>query len=320
MTRPKKTIYIVGLLFLLFWVPFVNESGANSSTQPNADPALVSWRSLSFKADKMLTKVMVDIELTVISAENAEALLIDTPQGTPAEASSSRVYQIDVNRTIDRPIRATIKEQDRIWFDPGTFNTLGRMRLRTGDEEFKKTYRFTREGVFRKNREPKNGDETRQPPEKWTKKKETFYPFNLEQLQCQSAAERSILIYLASALILPGSDEPVPMCVFGKRQLHRVWMRSLGIEKLKVDYIEKKQPAPTRREGTVAAIKIALESRPLKGNLDEDENFSFLGFQKDIVIYIDPNTRVPLKASGVIPGIGKAKLELCEVEMGSPTE
>jgi hypothetical protein len=43
------------------------------------------------------------------------------------------------------------------------------------------------------------------------------------------------------------------------------------------------------------------------------ENFSFLGFHKNISVFIDPATHLPVKASGIIPMVGKADLRLQEV-------
>ena len=82
---------------------------------------------------------------------------------------------------------------------------------------------------------------------------------------------------------------------------------------LKINYIEKKQQTATRKEKKIKALKFTLTTEPLESDLNENENFSFFGFQKDISIYIDPVTRLPLQASGAIPTVGKVRLKLREV-------
>ena len=51
----------------------------------------------------------------------------------------------------------------------------------------------------------------------------------------------------------------------------------------------------------------------MDSGLKEAENFSFLGFHDNIVMYIEPGSRLPIQAGGVIPTIGAAQLQLNEV-------
>jgi hypothetical protein len=84
-----------------------------------------------------------------------------------------------------------------------------------------------------------------------------------------------------------------------------------------VDYIEKKQQTQTRRNGELKALKIALTAEPLPSQLDESENFSFLGLHKTIAIFIDPATNLPLQVVGDISAVGSATLKLLEVRLRS---
>ena len=71
----------------------------------------------------------------------------------------------------------------------------------------------------------------------------------------------------------------------------------------------------THRQGKVDALKIDLEIQPLASDLDEDEDFSFLGFEKDIAIFIDPVSRIPLQLSGKIPKVGNETVKLHQVTL-----
>ena len=92
-------------------------------------------------------------------------------------------------------------------------------------------------------------------------------------------------------------------------------LRAQGIHSLEVDYIEKDQQTETRQKGTIEALKIAIETRPMESNLNDSEDFSILGLHKDIVFFIDVRSRLPLQISGYIPGVGKADLKLNEVRI-----
>ena len=58
----------------------------------------------------------------------------------------------------------------------------------------------------------------------------------------------------------------------------------------------------------------------MDSGLKEPENFSFLGFHNDIVIFIEPVTGLPIQAEGVIPTIGKAQLKLKQVKWSLKSE
>jgi hypothetical protein len=53
----------------------------------------------------------------------------------------------------------------------------------------------------------------------------------------------------------------------------------------------------------------------MKSDLKTVENFSFLGFHKNISLYIDPISHIPVQASGTIPAVGKVHLKLRETFM-----
>jgi hypothetical protein len=249
-------------------------------------------------------------------ASEIEALLISSTKGLPIKATASEASQMTINTTIDPRFRSPVSIYNRIWFNPADAKALGRIRLRRGDDDFKKNYRFTKQGVFRHRMEPKNKKEVSLAPEKWTDVKDSFYPYDQARLGCSSVTERSLLIYILSATSVSKNNDPLSLCVFGKRQLHRVQLRKEGTQPIQFTYIEKNQQVETRKkEGTVKALKIAITVKPIDSGQEAAENFSFFGFHKDIAIYIDPTLGLPLRVSGIIPAFGKAHLELREINL-----
>jgi hypothetical protein len=103
--------------------------------------------------------------------------------------------------------------------------------------------------------------------------------------------------------------------VLGKRQLHRVQLRNEGTLPIKVNYLEKRRQPEIRKEGTVKAFKMIITAQPIERFSEEAEQFSFLGLHKDITIYLEANSLMPLQVSGFIPTVGRADLTLATVQL-----
>ncbi len=284
------------------------------------DPQQVPWSQLSFHAKKFWVEVASDIQLRYLTASELDAVLLTSPQGDPLDRAPKEAAQMTIHTTIDPRFRSAVNIVNHIWFDPIDASALGRVRIRRGEDDFKKLYRFTKQGAFRHRIEPKNKDEARLAPESWTDTKDTFYPYDKKQLKCPVVSERSVLIYILSAAAVARNNNPFLFCAFGKRQLHRVSARIEGWQPVAVQYIEKGRQTENLKEGTVRALKIAITGTPVVDDQRAAENFSFLGFRKNIAIYIDPTRNLPIQISGVIPSIGKAELKLNRVRLNQTSD
>jgi hypothetical protein len=314
LTRIKLVIFCLTILIGLGTI--TRSAEAQTGSHLDLDFNRVPWTHLSFHAKNFWVEVSTDIQLRLLAATELDALLLAQSKKTPVEPQTSQAAELTINTIIDFRFRSAVKIYNRIWFDPTNASAFGRVRLRRGEDDFKKIYRFTDQGVFRHRIEPKDKKEASLAPEKWTDIKDTFYPYNKKELNCPVVSECSLLIYLLSAAPISKINDPVSLCVWGKRQLHRVQLRNEGTLPIKINYIQKKHQVETRIEGTVRALKFAITAHPIETQLEDAENFSFLGFHKDITIYIDPSTALPIQASGIIPTIGKADLVLKEMRWG----
>jgi hypothetical protein len=306
------------LLFVLFFMMIQlavlsNSTRAQSYSQIRLDPKRVAWLQLTYGIKNFSVEVTTQVQLESLPAAEVEATLIKSSQGVPIKAWGPESYRITVHITVDPIFKTPVKTVNHVWFNPNDATALGRIRLRRGNDDFKKVYRFTEQGVFRHRREPKDQQETSKQPEKWTDVKDTFYAHNRDQLGCPNVTERLVLIYIVSATEISKNMPPLSFCVFGKRQLFHVRFQPQGFHSLKVDFIEKNQQNEIRRQSEVEALKIALETQPLASDLEKVENFSFLGFQEDIAIFIDPVSNLPIQLSGKIPKAGNVTIKLREV-------
>lgn len=311
----KKLLAMFILICLLLFGGFFNSIGSQSYTQLELDAKRIPWANLSYQAKSFWVKVSTDLHLESLSADVVKAAMIDNKHGVALQVPAKGAYKLTSNTIIDSLAQSPVEIVNQVWFDPADATALGRVRLRKGKDDFKKIYRFTQQGVFRHRREPKDPQEAQVDPEQWTDVRDTFYPYNLAQLGCTNVSERLLLIYIVAAVEQLDNDRPLFLCVFGKRQLFQVQLKSAGLHSVTVDYVEKKHQTQQHRQGKVKAHKIILETRPLESNLEKVENFSFLGFRKNIAFFFDPSSKLPIQVSGEIPTAGKTILKLREVQL-----
>ena len=310
MTYRKGKLIVFGLSILLSCNIHSRPAHAQSSSRPLYDPGRIPWTELTFHAKNFWVEVSTTVQLTSIPVSEVESQLLAAPQGMPIKPTSSQVSQMTIRTTIDPIFRSPVTIYNRIWFDPTDASALGRVRLRRGEDDFKKMYRFTRQGVFRHQIEPKDKKEALLAPENWTHESDNHYAYDPAELGCSGVTERTLLIYILAAADLSKIDNPISLCVFDKRQLHRVQLKKSSLHPIAVNYIVKKQQSVTRNEITIKALKIEIITKPMESDLDEPENFSFLGFQRDISLYIDPVSHLPIQTSGIITAIGHVDLKL----------
>ena len=316
--RIHKKILLFALFFMVIPLTrFSNSTRAQSYSQIQLDPKRVPWTQLSYRIKNFSAEVNAQVQLESLPAAEVEAALIKSPQGVPIKAWRPESNRITIHYMVDSIFKSPVKTINQVWFNPKDATALGRIRLRRGNDDFKKVYRFTDQGVFRHRRKPQDQKESLKQPEKWTDVKDTFYAYNIDQLGCPNVTERLVLIYIATASVaeISKSMQPLSFCVFGRRQLFHVRLKPEGFHSLKIDFIEKKQHGDIRRRGEVQALKIALDIQPLASDLKSVEDFSFLGFQENIAIFIDPVSGLPIQSSGKISMVGNLTIKLHEVRL-----
>jgi hypothetical protein len=314
MTYRKCKLVVFSLALMLCSSMYGNAARAQSSSGFQYDPNRVPWTDLTFHAKNFWAEVSTSVELISLPAAEAEALLLPSPKGAPIKPAAPQVYQMTINTTIEPKFRSPVSIYNRIWFNPTDAAALGRIWLRRGEDDYKKIYRFTRQGVFRHQIEPKNMKEALLAPENWSNESDNFYAYDPAKLGCSGITERSLLIYMLSAADnISKTGNPLSLCVFDKRQLHRVKLQQEGTYPISVNFVEKAQQKEIRKEERIDALKIAINAKPMESDLNEVENFSFFGLHEDISIYIDPQTALPIQVSGIIPTVGSAHLKLVEV-------
>lgn len=308
-TLNKWLAIALPLVLILLGINF-NASQAQSKSPLALDANKIRWSHLVFGAKSVWVDVKVDVRMEPQSKSKMQTELLENRQGDAIPIPDAGGYRLTTNIETDAAFKAKVNKNNLVWFIPHDGTALGRFRLRRGKDDFKKVYRFTKQGVFRHRQEPKNKQEARQEPDQWTDILDTFYTYSPAQLGCANITDRLLLIYIAAAAGMPENKQPLSVCAFGKRKLFRVKLQPAGMESIKTDFTEIKNQTETRRQGETNAFRIDLETQQLPSDLGIDENFSFLGLQKNISIYIEPETNLPIQIRGDIPSAGRAVLSL----------
>ena len=306
---------IACILAFVAFICFAGHGWGQSFDHLTLDPDRVLWSRLSFRAKRAVVDVKVDVRLASFSTAEFQSIWRTNPQSIPLPSPGQKVYNMNVNRVIDHIFSRPVTLSNQVLFEPVQAAAFYRVRLRYGKDEIKRTYWFSREGVHRLRTKPSNKGEASGDPAKWTDARTSFYPYDLTQLGCPQVTDPMLLIYLLSAARLDKKGDSLSLCVFGKQQLHRIRMRVEGLQTLEVDYSENREEGKARKKGKVDGLRVTLEAQPLHSDLKDAENFSFLGFHKDITIDIDPELRIPLQVSGRIPTVGAVTLKLSGVEI-----
>jgi len=315
MDSRKTSPAIVCMMVFVSLIYFAGQGWGQSFNHLKLNPDQVLWNRLNFRAKRAVVDVKVDVRLAPFSTAEFESIWRTNPRFIPQPSLGQEVYTIKVKRVIDHIFSRPVTLSNQVLFEPIQAAAFYRVRLRQGKDDIKRTYWFSRKGVHRLRTRPSMKEEGLGEPAKWTDARTSFYAYDLNQVGCPQVTDPMLLIYLLSAAHLDKSGDSLSLCVFGKQQLHRLRMQVEGLQTLEVDYSENRAEGNVRKKGKVNGLRITLEAQPLQADLKEAENFSFLGFHKEITIDIDPELRIPLQVSGSIPTIGVVALKLSGVSI-----
>ena len=279
------------------------------------DADKVLWNHLSYRAKSIFGKVTTDVRLLAVPVEEVADLLITDPAGEALQPSGATVFTLTIYSNINPLFGSDEILKTQSWFDPDGAGALQRVRLRQGKDKWQKSYRFTKKGVFRLRKKPRDSREENLTLDQWTKIRNHFYLYGDKGLGCPQILEPASLLYIVSVIDLTTDQPPLNLCVFNKKQLHLVKVSVGGSQSLKVNYLETQGDNQTRVDKKIDTIKISFQPRSLAPTDIEPEEFSFLGLKGDFDIFFDQVTNLPVQVSGKTSVFGKVDSRLHEVEL-----
>jgi hypothetical protein len=289
--------------------------GGPAGAAPETGPA-VPWKSFSFEAERLGSRVTVEVRVDSEPAVPAPAGPWPPVRGEPLRPRGATVLKLTVLATIDPIGISPIRLEGRVWFDPATGTPLRAIRSRRGSEDYAQWFVFGREGVFRRQHEPRDPAQATEPPERWTRVSENVYAGPADAARCPSTpVETLMLVYLMSSSAMKGSFELEPLCVFHKRQLHLVRFRAERRERIAFDYLERSGGEAERRAGSTGGVTIRLSSAPIGAYHGEVERFF-----KDPELTVSADGRLPLAGACDFPVIGRVDMRLKEIRFEDPSQ
>jgi len=295
------------LLMSSLFLPFAS-SAAERIPALSIDKKTVTWKHLSFKGKEFFAKLSAEIELISPLESELDAAFIPSPQGVPVAITKFGALVIDTKISV-KSIFGKIKLRKIAWFDPVTLSAMQYVRERRGFKDSEKTYRFTDKGIFRVAKKPIGKDEIMQPPERWSASNEEFYPYDSEKKDCVNITAPIPVIYLISALKISDFEKPVTICVFNKKKTVYLDIQKEPSEAFQLNHIEVKGDKAIHKNTSILAEVLSLKARSISSGQAIDD-FTLVGLQGDLRIYIDSESRTPVQLRGDYKSFGEIKLNL----------
>jgi hypothetical protein len=284
----------VGLLLNIFH--------ANAS---QFDPDNIKWSELTFSASVLFFTVNAEIKFKKLPASKAVADLI-SPNPTPAGSAPMMPSQDQVYYLSSYTSNFGRHTNLEFWFE-GDLTALQRTQTETGRKTIVRTYRFFKDGAYRKDLLPADGQE-KSPPASWTKTSSEFYPYP-DDLPAYKMTDNNVIFYAISAAKLYNKGDRVVFLTFDKEHINQVEIVLQGTEEIETEYVVHTKDGKKRIRETVDALRLSIQSEPVNKNIPKKE-FVFLGVKGDISLYIHPKSRIPLQVSGKADYIGQTDITL----------
>ena len=185
--------------------------------------------------------------------------------------------------------------------DPGSGNSLQYEVRDSGKRLRERIVRFTDGGAFHRTRRPRP-DEKAGAPATWTDQSSGFWPYDQPLAGGTTVLDSLALLYVIAGSTLVQTGDEMEVLVYQKRQLVRVRLTVDGLRKARVAYQATGDDGTRSCRGTAEALRIHLTVLPF-GTAKPD--FDFLGLKSAIVVYLEPQSRLPIQIEGDAAIIGR---------------
>ncbi len=269
------------------------------------------WRELYFQGGKGFTRIAASVRLRSPLGFCPSNLSKPLSGFAPCPLEGPDIRVLSVESAVSTLIPPQEEYIQHVWFNRKTMNTYQRIRWKKGSRPWIKTYTWGKTGVQRLKLQPSGPMELPFSPDKWTKKHKSFFTYPRGgRTGCGIISEPTILLYLASVMDPKRTSFPFELCVFVKKQLHKVTMRLVRLKPMKVSFESYGLQGQHRVEKTVKPLVFFITSSPVDPEDKKHEAFSLLGLQEEIYIFIDPETGLPVRIIGKTKRIGDMVLAL----------
>jgi hypothetical protein len=268
------------------------------------NPARVGWSRVGLEAHKLFIKATTVAEWSVENAGSVAGRLAESPEGVVV-VPGANILKVNYRAALPG-----LKSDTTLWMDPETGNSL-QYEVRDSGKRFReRIVRYTDAGAYQRTRRPKPGED-KGTPAKWTDETAGFWPYG-QNLAGQPVLDSLGLLNFIAASDLAKSGDQTEVLVFHRRALVRVRLTVDGLLDAKVAYRAVGDDGRRSCKGTTRALNIRLTVLPFG---TESTDFDFLGLKSDIAIYLEPQSRLPLRIEGRAAVIGRVITNLQEARL-----
>lgn len=276
---------------------------------PAAAPALVPepvqpWSCLDFRAEQLMFKGTTRICAKKTRAEEMrEWLPASDPKEPPLPqpAPGARLMKM----TVKADLAGRLTEEE-VYFEPESGRTLQRTRVKLGSDPYRKSYRFGEAGLDWTRSAPRSREETERAEPAWSKIENHSAPYPAGSL-CKVYSEPVLLLYLLAAHDW-NSGKNLEFCMFAGKKWNRIEAISQGMRAFPARYEKNGQPGQ-------ASEARAIVLKAGKASPEEDEDpFELMGLRGDLLIFLDPQSGLPLAIQGEMPWLGQVTVRLEKAE------
>jgi len=281
---------------------------AAPAAMPVFDPDRIGWAAVELSASKLLVTMDVSMAVENLPLAAAAARLV-TPMSAREESRLNRLVAL---RFITEGLGRRNEVELMINADTGA--ALQRTTFRTGNRPKYRVYRFEDDRILRLTRRPASGEDDL-PPDRWSELSEEVYPYPAGAAGTD-IAEATSLIYLATTSTIAGPGDRLEILALASDEFHNVELVGEKPADIGTDYFAIGGKRIERKTGKTSAVRIAILGRSLVA--DQEEEFELLGL-KDLEIFLDAATRIPLKLRGKVDFFGKVEFDLNHVTLAAKT-
>ncbi|MBB5348700.1 hypothetical protein JWG42_07665 [Desulfoprunum benzoelyticum] len=299
--KPRGIVFLLAALIVLPQYCPAGEDSRGTVIAANK----VAWSDLIFTSSKFPAAITVRMQLE--SMDGSSASLVSPEEegwGTCPDVIRDGTMMLTIKAT-SQVLGAEDRYEERIWFTAQDGLPYERHRLSRGNELWIKSYCWEDQGVRRRKFEPGDPAEGQRSQTLWSQRTESLYRYPVNDNGCSAITDPALIVYKVSSLAPVIGQKPLELCVFGKKQLHRLFIKQEEASSLEVAYTVR---SATREETVVKDRIVPLVYTVTSENIaaadQAPEAFSLFGLEKNIRIYLDPEKGIPVRISGTADNIG----------------
>ncbi len=303
-------LFIVVCASLITPLAYADVPADLSSVQLQLDPDRVQWRYLKLKARKFLLTATSEAWLDLVDLDQVESEIITPEQGAGVAPEPRLVRMQSTTRFFGR------KSVMKLLMNPSNGRAVQEaLDHRGGDRTKHRIFRYTDTGIFVLTYRPMNEAENDLPWPDWTRISPEWRTIEKQAYGLPIVLPFGLLYVVGAADIAPGKP-PARLLSISDRKITYLELVAYAARPRTVDFMLNGPDGTRRCKGRLPAIRIGIRGQPVDPTLDT--RFEFLGLEKDIQIYIEPETRIVLEVSGKAPIVGHLVIRTKEATVTGP--